>query len=188
MHLMIENLHWFFKPICSSPAAWNWILNHLAPGYFSSLLFPSSISYIFIRCSVVAFYYRRTWTLHHGLCLHSLPFCLESTSISCFLVSYFSFYKIQCRGQLPWETLPGSTNHFPSDSWYLEQNSIDAFITSYLSLVVYLLESPTRYRVSCEQKIFVFIVHYHSQHGMQVGWIENCKVILLEFFKNPFYF
>lgn len=82
---------------------------------------------------------------------HFSPLSLESTFIS-LLVNHFSFDRIQCRDRVSWETLPDSTNHFPSDSQYLEQNSTDGFIISYLHLTVYLLKLPTRHRVSYEQK------------------------------------
>lgn len=100
------------------------------------------------------------------------------------LVNYFSFYKIRCRGQFPQEALPDSTNYFPSDSWYLEWNSIDAFIISYLNIIVHLLESPTRF-------LWALIFWFYSPvpwHAVQGSWIEKCSVILLQFFKNPFYF
>lgn len=159
-------------------------LNHFAPGYLSSLMSPSSIFYFFNRCSIVTFHYGRT---HKKIMVYISILCLFAWNILlslALLVNYFSFYKIRCRGQFPQEALPDSTNYFPSDSWYLEWNSIDAFIISYLNLTVHLRESPTRF-------LWALIFWFYSPvpwYAVQGSWIEKCSVVLLQFFKNPFYF
>lgn len=94
---------------------------------------PCSIFYFFIRC------------LLHSIMVKSPKTVIAYTSILCLfawnLLSSLALLwtishsiKFNAEVSSPEETLPGSANHFPSDSWYCEQNSTDAFIISYLNL------------------------------------------------------
>ena len=183
MCLVIKNLHWLVKSRCSSPVSWIQISSSSCP--WTSFQ-PHVPQFHLLHPYQMLNYYTPLWqNLNTASWFISIlcPFAWNLLPALTLLVNHFSFQKIQCRGQFQWKTLPDSTNYFPSDLQYLEQNSTDAFIIRYLNLIVYLFKSPTRYRISCEWEFFCLYspapqpAQYASQQSHSFGTLKKIRLI-----------